>query len=83
MAIELTKETRDRLIISIKRYFAESLEDDIGDLKASLLLDFCLKEICPTTYNQAIRDAQTYFQERTADLDGSCYEPERVYWEKT
>ncbi|MFC1572545.1 DUF2164 domain-containing protein [Candidatus Eisenbacteria bacterium] len=80
--IELQREASKELKLSIQRFFREQMDDDIGDLKAELFLDFCLKEICPTVYNRAVRDAQAYFQERTADLDGSCYEPERVYWEK-
>ncbi len=83
MAIELPREVKKELIPSIQKYFREHLDDDIGDLKAELLLDFCLREICPTVYNRAIRDAQAVFQERVADLDGTCYEPEMTYWKKT
>jgi len=56
------------------------LEQDIGDLKASMLLDYVLKEIGPTIYNQAIENAQAYFQGRVADLEGVCYEKEFAYW---
>ena len=83
MAIELSKEVKKELIPSIQKYFREHLDDDIGDLKAELLLDFCLREICPTVYNRAIRDAQAHLQERVADLDGTCYEPEMTYWKKS
>ena len=82
MAIELTKETKERLIESIKRFFEENMDDEIGDLKASLLLDFCLQEIGPSIYNQAIADAKTYMQDKVSDLDGACYEPEFTYWQK-
>ncbi len=82
MAIELAEQTKQRLIESIKRYFEESMDEQIGDLKASLVLDFCLKEIGPSIYNQAITDAQAYMQERVSDLDGTCYEPEFGYWRK-
>lgn len=79
MAITLKKETRDRAIESIRRYVAENLEEEIGDLKAGLLLDFFLEEIGGCVYNRAIADAQAYFQEKVADLEGSRYEPEFVY----
>jgi uncharacterized protein (DUF2164 family) len=82
MTIELSKEVNSRMVASIKRYFVESMEDEIGDLKASLLLDFCLKEIAPTVYNQAIADAQAYMQDRVSDLENSCYQPEFAYWKK-
>jgi uncharacterized protein (DUF2164 family) len=80
MAITLPAETEKRLHASIKRFFAEKLEDDIGDLKARLVLDYCLREIGPTVYNQAVADAQAWLQVKVADLDGSRFEPEFSYW---
>ncbi len=80
MAITLSPETQKQLQTSIKRYFLEHLDEDIGDLKAGLVLDYCLKEIGPVVYNKAIADAQTYFQERAVDLEGVCYEKEFTFW---
>ena len=37
MAIKLSPETRTRLLSSIKRYAAENLDEEMGDLKAGLL----------------------------------------------
>lgn len=82
MAIELPKETKERLVASIKRYFEEALERQIGDLKASLLLDFILKEMGPSIFNQAIADAQARMSEMVDEIDGTCYEPEFGYWKK-
>ena len=81
MAITLSPETKKQILESIKRYVAENLEQDIGDLQAGLLLDYFLKEIGPSVYNKAIHDAQSYFQERVSDLDGVCFEKEFDYWE--
>ena len=47
MSIKLTDEQRKQSIASIKRYVAQELDQDIGELKAGLLLDFFLKEIAP------------------------------------
>jgi hypothetical protein len=47
MAIKISPETRQRLIASLKRYAAENLDEELGDLKAGLLLDYCLTEIGP------------------------------------
>ena len=80
MAITLSKEAQKRLIGSIKKYFDEVMEEEIGDLKAGLLLQFCLKEIGPSIYNKAIADAQARLQEKVTDLDSECYEPEFGYW---
>ena len=82
MTIKLEKQSRKYLVGSIKRFFAESMDSDIGDLKASMVLDFCMREIGPTIYNQAIADAQTYFQEKAADLGGARFEAEFDFWKK-
>jgi uncharacterized protein (DUF2164 family) len=80
MSITLPPETAQLMRESIKRFVAEHLDEDIGDLKAMMLLDFCLTEICPTVYNKAIGDAQKYFETRVVDLEGACHEPEFQYW---
>lgn len=82
MTIDLPPETQQRLLRSIQRYFHEHLEEEIGDLKATLLLDFVLREIAPSVYNQAIADAQAHLSERVADLDGILFRPEFGYWKR-
>jgi uncharacterized protein (DUF2164 family) len=83
MKISLSDEESKQAVASIRRYFAESLDQDIGDLKAALLLEFVLKEIAPSVYNGAIADAQTYLRDRLADLEGACSVPEFAYWERS
>ena len=80
MAITLSPEVTKQLIASLKRYAAENLDEEVGDLKATLLLGYILQEIGPVVYNRAIADAQAYFQDRIADLEAVCYEPEFTYW---
>jgi uncharacterized protein (DUF2164 family) len=83
MSITLSPDATKLLQASIKRYFAEHLNDDIGDLKAAMMLDFCLKEVGPSVYNQAIADAQKYFGARVLDLEGVCHEAEFSYWKSS
>ena len=80
MAITLTPEARKRALASITQYVSENLDQELGDLQSGFLLDFVLKEIGPTIYNRAIQDAQTYLQDRVADLEGVCHEQEFGYW---
>lgn len=82
MPIKLSPDQTKQLQASIKRYVAENLDEEIGDLKAGLFLEFCLAEVGAVVYNQAIADAQAYFQERAGDLDGVCHEVEFAYWKK-
>jgi uncharacterized protein (DUF2164 family) len=82
VAIELNAEQKKRALTSIKTFASEELDQDLGDLKAGLVLEFVLKEIAPSIYNQAIADAQAYFRDRVADLEGVCYHAEFAYWQK-
>lgn len=82
MTITLSEDAQRQAISSLKRYLAEELDQDVGDLKAALLLEFILKEIAPSVYNSAIADAQTYLRDRVADLEGACSVPEFAYWPK-
>jgi len=81
MKIELPDDSRKRAITSLRRYFAAELDQEIGDLKAGLLLDFMLQEIGPSIYNVAISDAQTYMRDRVADLEAVCSAPEFAFWD--
>lgn len=80
MPIKLPKETEKALVASIKRFAHAELELDWGDLKAGLLLDYVLREVGPSIYNQAIADAQRYFAEKAEDLPGVRQEKEFGYW---
>ena len=79
--LTIEKQVRKELVASIKRYAQENLDEEMGDLKAGLLLDYFLEEIGPTVYNLAIRDAQTHLQEKVTDLDAVCYRDELPYWQ--
>jgi uncharacterized protein (DUF2164 family) len=82
MPVELPQEIGDKIVGSIRRYFADQLDEEIGELQAKLLLDFIMQEIGPSIYNAAITDAQTYIRDRVADLDGACFVPEFGYWQQ-
>ena len=82
MAIKLQPDVEQRLLASIQRYCAEHMDEQVGTLKAKLLLDFCLREIGPSVYNQAIVDAQQEMQQKIAEIDATCYETEFAYWKK-
>ena len=76
MRVELSAERRSSLVAAIRAFFQERLDDDIGDLKAELILDFFVRELGPPVYNQAIRDAHGFIQDKLIDLEGAFYEPE-------
>jgi uncharacterized protein (DUF2164 family) len=82
MPIDISKQCRTDAIASLKRYFEENLPEPIGDLPASLLLQFFVDEIGPVIYNQAIADVQTRMQQRVLDLSGELYADPFQYWPK-
>ena len=82
MAIELSSDTRKQAVASIRRYFDEVLDTDIGDLKAEMMLDYFIKEIAPSVYNQAITDAQKLMQDRVTELDSALFAIEFGYFDK-
>ncbi len=82
MAVVLPDDEKKQALASLRRYCTENLAPDLGDIEVAALLEFFLKEIGPSVYNGAVSDAQTYLRDRVADLEGTCYEPEFVYWPK-
>ena len=82
VGLKLSKETEAVLLSSIKRFGLEELEQNFGEIKARSVLEFCLQEIGPSIYNQAIADAQQFFAEKVEDLPGARQEKEFGYWSK-
>jgi uncharacterized protein (DUF2164 family) len=82
MAITLPKDTQAFLVGSLKRYAAQELDLELGELQAKLLLDFVVKEIGPSVYNLAIADAQATLAARVEELGVDRYEAEFTYWKK-
>lgn len=82
MPIELNREARAQAVASIERYFAEELDQRIGNIAAAALLGFFLEELGPLVYNQAVRQAQERLQERVQELDIELHEDEFRYWQR-
>jgi uncharacterized protein (DUF2164 family) len=80
MAIELSKETRQKAIDSIRKYFEVNLEEPIGNLAAGALLEYLLEEIGPSLYNKGVADAQQRMQARLNELDYEVQADEFPYW---
>ena len=72
--ILITERSRHQAIASIRRWFTENTDEEIGDLKAA---------IGPTIYNQAMADARAFMEERAADLEGIGYQAEFPFWKPT
>ena len=69
MPLSLPDDTTRQLVESIQVYFRDECDEEMGELRASLLLEFILAEIGPSVYNQALRDAQAHLRRTVDDLD--------------
>lgn len=66
--IVLSKEKKDEMLISIKNFFLNERDEDLGDLAAALILKFITEELAPEFYNQGVYDAYKYINQRTEDI---------------
>jgi uncharacterized protein (DUF2164 family) len=76
MHVQLTDERRDRLVLGVQQLFREEFERDLSDFQAARLVDFFLREMGPSVYNQAVQDARAFVLTKLDDLDGEVYAPE-------
>ena len=82
MTLELDRETLQQLIPHVRRYCAERMEHEIGQLEAEFLIEFFVSQLAPVIYNRAIRDAQAVLQERVTELDAILFAVEEDYFER-
>ena len=82
MSIELAKDDRQQAIESIMRYFADNMDERIGNVSAGALLGYFLEEIGPLVYNRAVSDVQERLMARVQELDFEVHEDEFQYWRK-
>ena len=82
MDIKLSPAVEKRLHGAIQRFVVEEYGESLGELGAGTFLTFCLKELGPAIYNQAVADAQARLQERVTDLENICFAAETSYWDK-
>lgn len=80
MAIELSKKAHEEAVGSLQNYFAETMEEPIGNIAASGLLDFFIEEVGPSIYNKAVKDIQERLARQITDLDMEVHQQEFPYW---
>lgn len=76
MRIQLSPQRRARLVRALKQHFEDEFDETLSDFRAEGLLDFLVKELGPPVYNQGVRDALSYIQEKLGDVEGEVYERE-------
>ncbi|MGL4654344.1 MAG: DUF2164 domain-containing protein [Sarcina sp.] len=67
---KLSKEREQQLLNDIQEFFLTERDEQIGDLAASIVLDFMINSIGPEIYNQGVADSYKYMSDRVEDLLG-------------
>lgn len=76
MRIKLNDERKAAITRDLMDYFAAEFDEQLSEFRAETIVDFMLRQIGPSQYNQAIADARKYMAEKIDDLDTEFYEPE-------
>ncbi len=82
MSIELNQDARHQAVLSIERFFLDTMDEKIGNIQAAALLNFFVEEIGPCIYNQAVLEVQERLQTRIMEIDIEVHEDEFGYWKK-
>lgn len=69
----LKEEEKKIIIADIKDFFLEELTEELGDLRADIVLDFILEKIGPKIYNLGVNDSRKWFREKFEDLDADFF----------
>ena len=68
--IEFTNEIKKDLLDSIKRFFLTERGEEISEFQANIVIEFIVKSIAPSIYNQALADAHAFMTDRIDELYG-------------
>ena len=82
MSIKLNQDARHQAVLSIERFFLDTMDEKIGNIQAAALLNFFVEEIGPCIYNQAVLEVQERLQTRIMEIDIEVHEDEFGYWKK-
>ncbi len=77
MRISLSKERREAIVRLLKDHFAAEFDEELSTYRAGQVLDFFVKTLGPSVYNQAIQDARKFMLGKLEDLDAEFYESEQ------
>jgi len=75
--IKIEKEKKQKLVKEIQAYFIDNYEEEIGELKAELLIDFLIEKVGKEVYNQALYDSKYWFKKKLEDLESDFFTLEK------
>jgi uncharacterized protein (DUF2164 family) len=76
MKVRLSRERRAALLESLIAHYATEFDETLSGFRAEALIDFFVRELGPPVYNQGVRDAAAFMQQKLSDIEGEVYERE-------
>lgn len=73
MNINLSEDRKNELIRSLTALFQTEFDEELSRFRAEQILDFFIKALGPSVYNQAIQDARAFITEKLEDLDAEFF----------
>ncbi|MCD6180774.1 MAG: DUF2164 domain-containing protein [Candidatus Cloacimonetes bacterium] len=71
--IELSLSQKQLMISRIQHYYSTEMGEEIGNLGATLLLDFIVEKLAPIFYNLGMDDCITIMMQHVEDLHGQKF----------
>ncbi len=78
MKLTLENSRKAAICEALQGFYKTEFDESISDFQAEQLVDFLLKQIGPSQYNQAIQDARKFMSEKLDDLDTEFYVSEEL-----
>lgn len=72
--IRLSPERRASLLDALQRHFDNEFDQPLSAFRAEGLIDFFVQHLGPPVYNQGVRDATAYVQDKLTDIEGEILE---------
>ncbi len=76
LRVKLSDERRATILRLFADYYREELDEELSEFRAEKILDFFVRGLGPSVYNQAIQDARKFMFRKLEDLDVEFYESE-------
>jgi len=72
--IRLSPDRRASLLAALQRHFDSEFDEPLSAFRAEGLIDFFVQHLGPPVYNQGVRDATAYVQDKLTDIEGEILE---------
>ncbi|MFC1525595.1 DUF2164 domain-containing protein [Candidatus Latescibacterota bacterium] len=72
--IQLSDERKKAILVSLMGFYDEAFDEKLSEFQANRLLEFFVRELGPSVYNQGVQDARAFVLDKLDDLEGDVYE---------